>query len=445
MMQRFGRIFWLLFFVFLLHPGPVVGQSQIPKGTYGALQNELEDLVNTPAVSGYESQLTYTVRTSLKDLHPVTDNLGDVIATIGSGAPHRLIVTPIDEPGFVVSEITPEGYLRVQRLPQGGLPPIFNEMYSAQPVRIETAAGKWIDGVVAGLSVHLQPGRTDPPKATDLENFYVDIGATSAVEVRKAGVDVLNPIVINRSLMHLAAEGMAGASIGDRFGAAALVELLGGIEPTKLKGTLTVAFVVQQRTGARGLQRILTQTQADELIYVGRLLPGGPIPEMETLHRAPRREPGGGVLVGVPQTDGSLPAFATELMQLADANKIRFASDYSANILPKSYLPMPQLPAKWAHLAIATSWTDTPAETIDSSDLQNLTRLLNIYVGASALKTSGGSSTMDGHTQNAHGRLPNTEILRELVEAYGVSYHEGPVRESVERLLPPWAKPETEI
>ena len=203
MMQRFGRIFWLLFLVFLLHPGPVVGQSQIPKGTYGALQNELEDLVNTPAVSGYESQLTDKVRTSLKELRPLTDNLGDVIVTIGTGAPHRLIVTPIDEPGFVVSEITPEGYLRVQRLPQGGLPPIFNEMYSAQPVRIETAAGKWIDGVVAGLSVHLQPGRTDPPKAADLENLYVDIGATSAVEVRKAGVDVLNPIVINRRLMAL--------------------------------------------------------------------------------------------------------------------------------------------------------------------------------------------------------------------------------------------------
>ena len=158
------------------------------------------------------------------------------------------------------------------------------------------------------------------------------------------------------------------------------MELLSHIDPTKIKGTLTVAFVVQQRTGARGLQRILTQTQADEMIYVGRLLPGGPIPEMETLHRAPRRESGGGVLVGVPQTDGSLPAFATELKQLADANKIPFASDYSANILPRSYLPLPQFPAKWAHIGIATSFPDTPAETIDSSDLLKLTRLLDRYM-----------------------------------------------------------------
>ena len=444
MNRRCSLFLLFLSCVFLLHSSPAAAQSQKPAVSYGALTYELEQLVNTPAVSGYENQLAEKIRASLKALHPATDNLGDVIITIGSGAPHRLIVTPIDEPGFVVSEITPDGYLRVQRLPQNGLPPIFNEMYSAQPVRIETAAGKWIDGVVAGLSVHLQPGRSTPPKASDLENFYVDIGATSAAEVRKAGVDFLDPIVINRRMMNLANQKMAGASVGDRFGAAALVELLSHVDPTKIKGTLTVAFVVQQRTGARGLQRILTQTQADEMIYVGRLLPGGPIPEMETLHRAPRREPGSGVLVGVEKTDGSLIGLATELKQLADTNKIPFASDYSANILPASYLPMPQFPPKWAHLAIAVWSPDTPAETIASDDLNHLTSLLDNYIGGSALAPSDGSSVADGHIQNAHARQTNTEILRELVQAYGVSYHEAPVRASVERLLPPWTKPETD-
>jgi putative aminopeptidase FrvX len=428
----------------LLHCYPTAGQAPKPVGAQAGPPYPLEELVNTPAVSGYENQLADKIRASLKNLPLATDNLGDVIVSIGSGAPHRLIVAPLDEPGFVVSDITSDGYLRVQRLPQGGLPPIFNEMYSAQPVRIETAAGKWIDGVVAGLSVHLQPGRTNPPKAADIENIYVDIGASSEAEVRRAGVDLLDPIVINRRLMNLGGEKMAGASIGDRYGAAALVELLGEVEPAKIKGTLTVAFVVQQRTGARGLQRILTQTQADEMIYVGRLLPGGPLPEMETLHRAPRRQLGDGVLAGVEQTDGSLPAFATELKQLADANKIPFASDYSANILPKSYLPMPELPAKWAHLAIATAWPDTPAETVDSKDFLNLTRLLDRYVAALSPGGAFEDKTSSRRDFAKHVPLPTTEVLRDLVEVYGVSYHEAPVREFVERLLPPWAKPETD-
>ena len=110
----------------------------------------LEQLVATPAVSGYENQLGDEIRTELKSFHPVTDNLGDVVVTMGSGAPHRLIVTPMDEPGFVVSEITPDGYLRVQRLPQVGLPRIYNEMYSAQPVkfgrRAESGLTAWWRG-----------------------------------------------------------------------------------------------------------------------------------------------------------------------------------------------------------------------------------------------------------------------------------------------------------
>ena len=446
MNHRLVHIIWQLFPIFLLYSSPTAAQSQKPAVPYRALSYELEQLVNTPAVSGHENQLAEKIRTSLKALHPATDNLGDVTITIGSGAPHRLIVTPIDEPGFVVSEITSDGYLRVQRLPQNGLPPIFNEMYAAQPVRIETAAGKWIDGVVAGLSVHLQPGRSNPPKASDLENFYVDIGATSSAEVRKAGVDFLDPIVINRRMMNLANQKMAGASVGDRFGAAALIELLSHVDPTKIKGTLTVAFVVQQRTGARGLQRILTQTQADEMIYVGRLLPGGPIPEMETLHRAPRREPGNGVLVGVEKTDGSLTGLATELKQLADINKIPFASDYSANILPASYLPMPQIPPKWAHVGIAIAFPDTPAETIDSSDLQGLEDLLNMYLIAARFGGSGfGVGGAIDYGIGVRGKAPTTTaLLTTLVNEYGVSYHEAPVRASVERLLPPWTKPETD-
>ena len=76
------------------------------------------ELMNTPAVSGYEQELASKIRAQLKDFSPKTDNLGNVIVTLGSGAPHRLIVTPMDEPGYVVSAITSDGYLRVQRLPQ---------------------------------------------------------------------------------------------------------------------------------------------------------------------------------------------------------------------------------------------------------------------------------------------------------------------------------------
>jgi putative aminopeptidase len=409
----------------------------------GVITDELAPLVDTPGISGYEAEVGKIISKRLAALRPVTDNMGNVFVTMGSGSPNRLIVTPIDEPGFVVSEIAADGYLRVQRLPQFGLPPVFNELYAAQPVKIGTTEGKWIDGVVAGLSVHLQGAHLNAPKAGDLENFYVDIGAGNAAEVRKAGVDLLSPIAINRRLMNLGGADFAGASVGDRFGAAALIETLKQLDPSKIKGTITIAFVVQQRTGARGLQRILTATHADEMIYIGRLLPGGPIPDMPTMRHAPRREPGSGVLIGVEKTDGALTAFGSQLKQLADSAKITFASDYSANLLPNSYLAMPAFPANWAHLAIATAWPDTPAEMIDSRDLENLTQLLIRYLqgSESVAKAIPAESNAVATTRAA---VVGSNALRVLVEAYGVSYHEDEVRQSVSSLLPKWAKTETD-
>jgi putative aminopeptidase len=410
------------------------------------LKGDLAEFVATPAVSGYEGQLGEKIRARIANLHPAVDNLGNITVIAGSGAPRRLVVTPIDEPGLVVSDITGDGYIRVQRLPQNGLPPIFNELYSAQPVKLETQGGKWIDGVVAGLSVHLQPGRVNPPRLTDLENIYIDVGATSAADVRHAGIDNLSPIAINRRLFDLAGAEFAGASIGDRFGAAALVELLHALDPSRVKGTLTVAFVVQQRTGARGLERLLSTNQFDEMVYVGRLLPGGPVPGAENVHRAPRREPGSGVLVGLPQTGEQLEGMAAELKQLADQNRVPFETDYSSAIVPQSYLAAPSFPAKWAHLGIATAWSDTPAESVNARDLAAITGLLDLYGDASRRAGPGGGGSGDDRSAMGppRGAFSNTAILARLIPAYGVSNHEGPVRDEVKRLLPLWAKPETD-
>jgi putative aminopeptidase FrvX len=446
--RRFA-IFTFLFSIFCL---PAVAQTQnTPAKIPGDLASDLKEFVETPSVSGYEQQLSEKIRVKVAPFHPVVDNLGDVIVTIGSGAPHRLIVTPIDEPGFVVSGITDDGYLRLQRLPQSGLPPIFNALYSAQPVKIRTASGKWIDGVVAGISVHLHRTGETTPSASDIENMYVDIGATSAAEARKAGVDILSPVAINRSGAYLADGKVTGASIGDKFGAAVLVDVLRSIDPQAVKGTLTVAFLVQERVGGRGLERMLSTTQADEMIYVGRLVPGGKVPGMEGVHRAPRREPGSGVLIGLDKSSGELSGIASDLKQLADANKIPLATDYSADITPAGYLPPPAFPAKLTHIGIATAWSDTPAEVMNSADFSALANLLCLYVQGKPRPLEKHEPVMPGSWLSAGpapGELKRPELreaLRSLIETYSASGHEDPMRVVIKGLLPEWAKPETDV
>jgi putative aminopeptidase FrvX len=115
--------------------------------------------------------LAAEIRKRLKDFSPSTDNLGNVYITVGSGAPHRLIVTPIDEPGYVIRGITEDGYLRAQRLSQRAPNEVVDALEFAEPVTIETRTGRQVPGVFAGLSVRLQPGRQNAPKMTILNRL----------------------------------------------------------------------------------------------------------------------------------------------------------------------------------------------------------------------------------------------------------------------------------
>ena len=86
---------------------------------------------------------------------------------------------------------------------------------------LQTPKGEWINGAVAGISIHLQPQRQHPPSMADLDNMYVDVGATSAEQARAGGADVLSPLAIDR---HFHLLGTAGKSTLRRPLATALAQ-----------------------------------------------------------------------------------------------------------------------------------------------------------------------------------------------------------------------------
>lgn len=423
------------------------GQSPSPR-VRGTLGQDLTVFTETPALPGYESALAAEIRTRLHAYSPQTDSLGDVIITLGSGAPHRLIAAPMDEPGYAVSHTTHDGYLQLQRLPQFGLPPILNTLYSAQPVEVETPSGQWINGVVAGLSVHLLFGRTHPPDPSDISNMSVDIGASSRADAKTAGADLLSPVAIDRTVYVLDEGELTAPSIGDRFGDAALVEILRSVDPAKIHGTLTVAFLAEQWAGARGLERVLTSLHPDELIYVGRMRRSSAVarPDFAVKPATARAKPmpGAGVVIAVANQEAPLAGLPADLSDLARRKHIPITTNVSAPIMPRSYLPAPPLPARFAHVGIAAQWPSTPGEIVDCNDLADLTLLLEDY-----LQGSGRSMILLGPVH----ALPNPPlpwrptsaptpeaILKTLVENYGVSGHEIAVRQAIQRLLPAWAK-----
>jgi putative aminopeptidase len=403
-----------------------------------AMSQDTRALEETPAVSGYEQQLAGEIRSSIKGFTPQTDSLGNVYVTIGSGAPRRMIVAPIDQPGYVVSEIALDGYLRVQRLPQRAPNAVFDLLHAAQPVWVMTREGKKVAGVFSGLSVHLQPGRQNAPTMAHPDEMYVDIGAANAEEARASGVDVLDPISLSQYPEVIGTGDMAGPAVGDGFGRSVLLELLGLLANHKvnLPGTLTIAFATQQWSGGRGLDRLLNELHPDELIYVGRIMP----PHIDESKPAPAttREAmalGSGVLIGVFDASAPPAGLAAELKKIGDSHNVRIQPVTAALPALTSYAKSTPLPARFAHLSVASLYPVTPAETISTADISALESILYQYLGL-----QGGIA--GGQVGGAFGYRPSA--LRVLTETYGASGHEEAVREQVKKSLPSWAKPETD-
>jgi putative aminopeptidase FrvX len=420
---------------------------------------DLEQLTAAPGVSGYETApggIVEVLRNSLKERSPQTDNLGNVWVTLGSGAPHRLIVTPVDEPGYVVSKITDDGYLRVQRLPQRAPHELFDALWFAQPVVVFTREGKRVAGVVAATSVHLQPFRRDPPRMNHPDDMYIDIGAANAAEVHKAGVDVLDPVMLDPSPYRIGGIFQLGPgrssngpyqgkltapAIGDRFGAAALLEVLHDTGVGTFAGTLTIAFVTQQWLGSRGLERLLNEIHPDEMVYVGRLFPRRAAPGAQPATRAAAASPGSGVLIASADPEKPLDGLAADIKKLSEEAKLPVAVDYSGPLPRAGYANPRELPSRFAHVAIPIAWPLTPAEFVDTYDLQNLETLLVRYVSASGFLLPSSYHYFSYQITKAS---TVEDFVKQLVETYGVSGHEEAVRNKVASLLPPWAKPETD-
>lgn len=395
-------------------------------------QIDVSHLEQIPAVSGYEQPLLEEIRTQLRNFSPKTDNLGNLWVSFGSGSPHRLLVTAVDEPGYVVSDITPDGFLRVQRLPQAAPNPVFDTLHFAQPIWVMTRSGKKVPGVFAGLSVHLQPARVNPPKMNHPDEMYVDIGATSADEVGVAGVELLDPIALNRSSLPFTRNPIfepivfSGPAAGDRFGAALLVGLAKRFQESKVQGTTTFAFATQQWTGGRGLERLLNETHPDEVILVGRLRPAG-----TSVDRAARS----GILLGVGDANAPLSEFSAQLKSLAEGARLPLTVIAASPPRMSGYVTPSPLLLRFAQLGIETRWPTTPAESISLMDLGNVGALLESFLKLPAQKRGFAISKGEG------GR---DTVLADLSEVYGPSGHESAVRERVKMWLPRWAKTETD-
>ena len=232
------------------------------------LRADLKALMLIPGLSGHEERVAAWLRAELNalGLPNRTDRLGNLIATIqGDPAkPAVMIFTHMDQLGFFVRKIEADGLIRVERM--GG---VSERAMAAQEVTLCGAAGD-----VAGIIMNKAHHATTPEekyKVLTTPEIRIDTGHGSKAAVEAAGIRIGTPVVYAPRVIELAGERVAGTSVDDRAGCAALLDLA-----RARKGrdgpTLHLVWSVQEEFNLRGAVVAAQNLHPDIAIQIDLML-----------------------------------------------------------------------------------------------------------------------------------------------------------------------------
>lgn len=252
----------------------------------------LKTLTEANGVSGHEGEVRGLVRGYFKNLGDVSqDNVGSVICSLkgNNGGPRVMIAAHMDEIGFMVKHITAEGFLRF--LPLGGW---FNQVLMGRRVLVQTRQGP-VEGVIGAKPPHLI-SPSDRSTAVEIEDMFIDVGASSLEDVEGIGVRVGDAVVPSARFTVLAnPKTYMAKAIDDRVGLALLIqalqELQGQDHPNQVFGVATV----MEEVGLRGASTAVEAVDPEVAIVIDADI-AGDVPGIKDVESAVRMGRGPSVL-----------------------------------------------------------------------------------------------------------------------------------------------------
>lgn len=238
-------------------------------GTLAARQDTtvklLQELTNANGAPGFEGP----VRTILKrewqgiltDLR--TDGLGNLLGSLtgGSESPRVLVMAHMDEVGFMVRYIDPNGFVYFH--PIGTY---IDQAVLTQRFTIMTPTGSVV-GYTGVKSPHIVPPeeRNSMVQATDM---FLDLGVKSREEAEKLGVRPGLPMTYRTEfeVLNASTNRYLAKAFDDRVGCALITQALHQFRSSPHPNSLQVAATVQEELGSRGAAVIYNQLKPDIVI-----------------------------------------------------------------------------------------------------------------------------------------------------------------------------------
>lgn len=182
------------------------------------------------------------------------DTIGNVIALKkGKCSDFKImIISNIDEIGFIVSEITDKGYLKVEAV---------GRFDDRNIISKKVTVGNGIKGIIGMKAIHLQE-RKERESTVSVSDLFIDIGAKSDKEAKK--LVGLGDYVAFAS-PYIETENRICAKALDRVGSACLIKAM----DEECEYDTYFVFSTQREVSARGAKTAAHRIQPDIVLAVG--------------------------------------------------------------------------------------------------------------------------------------------------------------------------------
>jgi putative aminopeptidase FrvX len=340
------------------------------------MEDLLKELVLLPGLSGHETRIAECIIRKVRNFAPVqVDAIGNVTASVGSGAPKMLLASHMDEIGMMVSYIEPDGFLRIRKI---GL--LDDRLLMGRAVVVIAGATE-APGVIGIRPPHLMSALDDYEKLRHVpawDEIAVDVGTSTREETESLGISITDPIVFKKDFTVLNGYRYAARSLDDRFGCALLVKLVEEASKMRPKREITFAWTVQEEIGAVGGQALAAREACDIMFAVDSFA-SADVPDVP-LHYGPCALGKGPVIRSMDHRSISTPALAKWVIDLAARNRIPLQSGPTGGYTDGLHFLARGVPVLM--LSVPVRYMHSPVEMIDRRDLEGLFSLLLALIGA---------------------------------------------------------------
>lgn len=225
----------------------------------------MKTLTELHGAPGFEDQVRDYMRRELKGNADelIQDGLGGIFAVKRSkkeNAPKVMVAAHMDEVGFMVTDLTDNGFIKFT--PLGGWS---TDVLLSQRFSVRTSDNEEIAGVIGSVPVHFRRGNN---KETKIEDMLLDVGADSREELLEMGINLGDSIVPKVDFQVLKNEKKLLAKAWDnRYGCLIAIEVLEALKGVDLDCDLYIGANVQEEVGLRGAKASANLVQPD-IAYV---------------------------------------------------------------------------------------------------------------------------------------------------------------------------------